>query len=298
MRHRTAAILAGAVLAVALGGYVRSIGMDPGKPAGDVRPGGRLPVLMVHGSGMNPSVWQPFIRQLRAHGWPQEYLHAVSLVPNDGGNASAAEQQLLPAAQALLERAVRRAGVGDEAQPAKIAIVGHSMGAVSGRWLAAKLIPDRVSVVVSLAGPHHGSTMLCGRSGAGDIELCPTATGAGRSDLLEQLNGSRAAPADETPYGPGKDPAGVTGRPPTRAACIAWYAILIDPDEWIVPSASARLAGSGGGVIAELPAGIERLSAGQFIVKAPVRHDDLPASPAVMELVTSMLTAAPAGCPG
>jgi pimeloyl-ACP methyl ester carboxylesterase len=295
MTRGTVAAVAGALLAVAFGAYVRWHAADSaGSPAATHA---RLPVLMIHGSGMNSSVWTPLVRHLQSHGWPEEYLLAVDLVPDNGANIAAAERQLVPAAQALLERAAGRAAREGRDPPGKLAVVGHSMGAVSGRWLAARLIPERVAVFVAIAGVNHGSSMLCGRTGEGDRELCRTPSRADRSAVLEQLNGTEGAPADETPYGPARDPPGVTRQPPAAAACIAWYAVLIDPDEWVVPAASAHLAGSGGRGLDALPAGIERWREGEFVLRTPARHDDLPATPAVMELVASLLLEPAAACP-
>lgn len=297
MTRGTVAAAAGAVLAVAFGAYVQWHAADSAGSPAATRARDRLPVLMIHGSGMNSSTWTPLARHLRTHGWPEEYLLAVDLLPDNGANIAAAERQLAPAAQALLERAAGRAASEGLDPPRKLAVVGHSMGAVSGRWLAARLIPDRVAVFVAIAGANHGSSMLCGRTGEGDKELCSTHSRAGRSVVLEQLNGTEEAPTDETPYGPARDPPRVTRHPPDATACIAWYAVLIDPDEWVVPAASAHLAGSGGSSLGALPAGIERLREGEFVLRTPARHDDLPATPAVMELVASLLLGPAAACP-
>lgn len=297
MTRGIVAAAAGVVLAVAFGAYVQWHAEDSAGSPAATRARDPLPVLMIHGSGMNSSTWTPLVRHLRTHGWPEEYLLAVDLVPDNGANIAAAERQLVPAAQALLERAAGRAAIEGRVAPRKLAVVGHSMGAVSARWLAARLIPDRVAVFVAIAGANHGSSVLCGRTGDGDRELCRAHSRARRSVVLEQLNGTEDAPADETPYGPARDPPGVTGQPPVAAACIAWYAVLIDPDEWVVPAASAHLAGSGGSDPVGLPAGIERLRDGEFVLRTPARHDDLPATPAVMELVASLLQPPAAACP-
>lgn len=296
MKRRTAAAVALLFPALALGAYLQWLAPNVDSPAGGMRMQQRLPVLLVHGSGMSSSVWTALMHYLRAHGWPEEYLLAVDLVPDNGSNIAAAEQQLQPAAHALLERAAGRAATEGRVAPRKIAVVGHSMGAVSGRWLAAKLIPEQVSVVVAIAGPNRGSSALCGRAGEGDRELCHEWARTHGSVVLRELNGMEVALVDETPYGPAGDPPGVTRRPPTATACIAWYTVMIDPDEWIVPASSARLAGSGGAGIARLPVGIERLREGEFVLRAPARHDDLPATPPVMKLVTSMLQASTAAC--
>lgn len=289
-----AAVLVGCALA-AVAAFMLRAGSQDEAAAADLAQR-RLAVLMIHGSGLDASIWSGMILHLRNAGWPADYLMAVDLRPDDGANIPAAESQLMPAAQSLGARARARARQEGWPLPDKIAIVAHSMGAVSGRWLAARLIPEQVAVFVAIAGPNHGSNVLCSRTGDGDRELCPARAQTGRS-VLEQLNGTLAAPADETPYGPTEDPPGVTSRRPTATACIVWYAVLIDPDDWIVPAASARLAGGGGGGIARLPAGIVQLDQGEFVLSSWARHDDLPSTPAVMDLVTSMLEASTAACP-
>jgi hypothetical protein len=72
---------------------------------------------------------------------------------------------------------------------------------------------------------------------------------------------------------------------------------MIDPDEWIIPAASARLTGSGGAKLMALPSAIVRLGRGAFLVEAPADHDGLPAAPAVKELVTLLLRRASTACP-
>jgi pimeloyl-ACP methyl ester carboxylesterase len=257
--------------------------------------GPRLPVLLVHGSGLDSSSWDALVAHLRVAGWPAEYLRAVDLTPNDGANIPAAEDQLRPAALGLLAAAGDKARREGWSPPGKLAIVAHSMGAVSGRWLATRLMPERIAVFVALAGANHGTEALCGLRGAGNEELCPAPESRATS-VLAELNGTKAAPRDETPFGPAPDPPSVPGQRPTAAACIAWYTVFIDPDEWIVPASSARLAGAGGGLLDALPPGLERTGEGEYRLLDRVRHDDVASAAAVARLVASML-AGPTGCP-
>jgi pimeloyl-ACP methyl ester carboxylesterase len=229
------------------------------------------------------------VAHLRRQGWPADYLMAVDLRPNDGAIIAAAEQQLKPAARALLARAQVMAMEEGRPRPTKLAVLGHSMGAVSGRWLAAKLIPESVAVFIAIAGAHHGTDAVCGLAGAGNAEMCPAFPPTGRSAVLELLNGSPHRPLDQTPYGPAADPAGVGSVRPDERACINWYSLFIEPDEWIVPTSSARLPGSGGSEPRELPRGIERIAPGEYRLHERVRHDDLPASDAVSSLVSTLL---------
>lgn len=287
MAGATGAVLA--IAAVAL--FLQRTGPEgaPQESAGD---GARLPVLMIHGSGLDASSWDGMIEHLRALGWPADYLVAVQLQSNDGANIPAAERQLKPAAEALLARARDLAQRNGWPAPAKLAVVGHSMGAVSGRWLAAKLIPGQVAVFIGIAGAHHGTNAVCGLAGEGNAELCPAFPAAGKSSVLDQLNGTPDRPVDPTPYGAAPDAAQVPSVRPDGETCISWYSLWIDPDEWITPATSARLPGSGGAEPADLPGGIVRVAPGEFRLDVQVRHDDLPAAPPVIEWVTSLLTMA------
>lgn len=279
--------------AIALARLQRSNGDDPGPSRAE---GPKIPILLVHGSGLDSSSWSALIGHLRSAGWPPEYLVAPDLVPSDGANLLAATTQLQPAAIRLMEQAAARAAQENWARPEKFAIVGHSMGTVSGRWLAAKLMPDRVAVFVAITGANHGTDALCGLAGQGNDELCPAYPTSGQSFVLEQLNGRAEAPLDETPYGPATDPPGVPAIPPTASACIAWYTIFIASDEWIVPAASARLVGAGGAELPLLPKDFDAVAPGEFRLNTRVRHDDVPASAAVIDLIRSLLSA-DAVCP-
>lgn len=291
MRRSVAAAVSAVLAVVAVTAFLQCTGTDgtPQVSDGEIA---RLPVLMIHGSGLDATSWDGMITHLRQRGWPADYLMAVQLQPNDGANIPAAETQLLPAAQALLARARARATQAGWAAPTKLAVIGHSMGAVSGRWLAAKLIPGHVAVFIGIAGAHHGTSAVCGLAGAGNDELCPAFPSAGESPVLDQLNGTSDRPVDPTPYGAAPDAAQEPSVRPDADTCISWYSLSIDPDEWITPAASARLPGSGGAEPVDLPRGIVRLAPGEFRLDEKVRHDDLPATPAVMAWVTSLLSLA------
>jgi pimeloyl-ACP methyl ester carboxylesterase len=291
MKRSVAAAGSAVLVIAAVALFLQRAGPD-GAPQTSAGDSGRLPILMIHGSGLDASSWDGMVTHLRNQGWPADYLMAVQLRPNDGANIPAAEAQLLPAAQTLLARAQARATQEGWPAPAKLAVVGHSMGAVSGRWLAAKLIPGHVAVFIGIAGAHHGTDAVCGLTGAGNDELCPAFPAAGESPVLEQLNGTPDRAVDPTPYGAAPDAAQVPSVPPDADTCISWYSLSIDPDEWITPAASARLPGSGGAEPVDLPRGIVRVAPGEFRLAEKVRHDDLPATPAVMAWVTSLLTLA------
>lgn len=88
----------------------------------------RPAVVMVHGAGMNRTVWSLQARHLAHRGYA---LLAVDL-PGHGGSAGAAPQSIEQAAGWLI-------GVMDAAGIEAAAIVGHSMGALIGLQAAARL---------------------------------------------------------------------------------------------------------------------------------------------------------------
>lgn len=255
----------------------------------------RTPVLFVHGHGLSSGDWQPLISHLTAAGYPRAYLHGVDIVPNTMANVRAAESVIAPAAVALLgdaERAARRAGYVGEA-PRRINIVSHSMGAVSSRWYAAKLRPDRVRTWIALAGANHGTQALCPFRDEASREMCPAfATNASRQAVQVTLNGADGAPVDETPYGLGPDRPGASRIPPDAARGILYLTVRVEPDAWIQPERSAVVDGAGG-VPVQVPAGIpvRETSPGNFLFEVPVEHDPLLTHPDLLRLVTAMLAA-------
>ena len=247
------------------------------------------PVLFVHGSGLGSSTWDEMIRRFNRAGYPDSYLNAVDLIPNDGDNILAAEKQISAAMNRLLEdtgRAHSASGCTGIA-PAKGAIVAHSMGAVSGRWYATKVAPKKVSALISLAGSNHGTDALCRLSGDGDRQMCPAYSENDRVDAVQvMLNGTGERPVDETPYGIGKDTDPEITVPPDNDRQILYLTIRIEPDEWIVPASSAMLNGAGGIPIpgtADLP--VSETSDGNFIFGARTSHDYLPSHPDVIRFV-------------
>lgn len=254
---------------------------------------GRTPVLLVHGHGMSSGTWRPMIRYLVSLGYPIEYLHAVDIMPNTMANVEAATKVLEPAATLLLERAkaaARNAGYqGGVSQ--RVDIVAHSMGAVSSRWYAAKLHPELVRTWISIAGSNHGTDVLCGYHDEAAREMCPAfAADSTTNPVQVSLNGTAAAPLDETPYGLGADRDVVAPVPPDEARRILYFTIRLESDEWIKPERSAILDGAGGAAVrvsSVLPAVETR--PGNFLLRAPMRHDPLLEHPDLMRLVASLL---------
>lgn len=255
---------------------------------------GRAPVLFVHGHGMNSSSWTELKAYLIGRGYPPEYLQAVDIVPNTASNILAANTVIAPAAETLLLSAAetaRNAGYKGKA-PQRLDIVSFSMGAVSSRWYAAKLHPERVRIWIGLGGANHGTDALCLFSDEGAREMCPAFATTGEKNYVQvALNGTPEAPVDETPYGLGSDRAEITPIPADSVRRVVYFTIRIEPDVWIQPGSSAVLDGAGG-IPVKVPAGmaIEETSPGNYLFRGSAGHDDLPKQPDSMQIVASLLT--------
>jgi pimeloyl-ACP methyl ester carboxylesterase len=258
----------------------------------------KTPVFFVHDHGVRSSSWNMLIKYLQKFGYPARFLRAIQLTPTDGPNIDAAEKQIAPAIEKFLaEINIFLISEYPELQPkTKVDIVSHSMGALSSRWYAAKVRPDRVRKWISLAGANHGTNVLCPtaakRPGQGADDLCPAfAENEQQSYIQSVLNGSPyIADIDETPYGVGTDPAGATSIPPDGMRKIFYFSIRTINDKWIKPEESALIDGAGGinvSIPADLPA-IENPS-GNFQMKNGVRHDPMQYDPATMRLVKIIL---------
>ena len=245
----------------------------------------RFPVLFVHGSGLSAETWRPMVRYLTENGYPPDYLSAVNLSPDDGDNIRAARLFIAPAVDALLARAAKHASSG--AAPNKVDIVAHSMGALSGRWYAAKMRPDRVRTLITLAGANHGTNALCGYPGKGNEQMCPA---FGNSRLQRELNGTRAAPRDETPFGVGRDPPGVATIAPAGDRRLLYVTVRVEPDRWIKPERGALLAGAGGRQLAFDSAWFRQTQPGNLLFLGEPDHDYLPKQAPVIKLVAGLLS--------
>ncbi len=245
----------------------------------------RRPVLMVHGSGLDSSYWAGLRSALEQRGYPGESVRAIDLRPNDGDNVRAAAEQIAPAAIALLSDAAAMAGKAGCRAPRKIDIVSHSMGAFSSRWYAARISPERVHTWIGLAPASHGTDALCGHDGAGNRQMCPAFASSG---VQADLNGSKGARRDETPFGLGADSHAARIAPDATRA-IRYFTVRLDPDQWIEPADSAALDGAGDGATQAWPPGVRETSPGNLLWHAGGGHDALPSMPDVIELVLSLL---------
>lgn len=257
----------------------------------------KTPVFFVHGHGMSADGWTTFINYLQSQGYPAEFLKAIQLVPNDGANMAGAENQIAPAIEGFLAEVNRfLASNHPGAQPkTKVDIVAHSMGAVSARWYAAKIRPDRVRTWISLAGANHGSDALCpyvGKDSGGADDLCPAfAETEEESPIQFILNGLPHLPdIDETPYGLGTDSAGVRSILPDNGRSILYITLRTINDEWIVPDESAVLDGAGGKAIA-IPPDIPAVEdpPGNIRMENRVRHDPMLKDAQTMRLLKIIL---------
>jgi pimeloyl-ACP methyl ester carboxylesterase len=253
----------------------------------------RLPVLMVHGSGLDSSYWGRLARALVADGYPQEYVRAIDMFPRNGGNVIAAERYIRPAVAELLKIAGRESLREGLPAPQKVILVSHSMGAISTRWFTARIAPQEVGAWLGIAPANHGTHEMCGYYSAGEVELCPLLAGSSSgSPLLQALNGSRESAVDESPFGSGEDTGPRPAVLPDRDRRLSYWTLRIDPDEWIVPADSAILDGAGGLPLSlpqDLP--VRATSPGNFLFDSAVRHDDLPADPHVIRWVLEIVRA-------
>jgi pimeloyl-ACP methyl ester carboxylesterase len=239
-------------------------------PATDPLPAGARPVLFVHGYGEDPGVFDAMIEHLAGRGYPRDLLLAVELDPNDGSNVSAAEGPIAEGVTLLLDRDGAD-GDGDEGE-GTVDIVAHSMGAVSSRWYATRLHPDRVRSLTTVVGANHGTDVLCGYPSAGALEMCPAFDRTPDHAVQATLNGTAAEPVDETPYGRGLDPVGVTPVPPQAGRSIRYTTVAVTEDAWIKPAASAALAGAD--ELPGLPAGLAaQPTPGNLVFAGPTDHD-------------------------
>jgi len=254
----------------------------------------KTPVLFVHGSNLTSETWQPMLEAFARSGYPPEFLVAIDMLPRDGDNIAAAERFIAPAVESLHEgktEYLSRRGCSGSG-PGKVDIVAHSMGAVSARWYANRMAPEKIRTLLTIAGANHGTDKLCGTPGAGDAQLCPAFSESGSVDNLQStLNGTRAEHIDETPYGIGIDERSDTRIAPTEHRRIRFFTVRIDPDEWIVPADSATLDGAGTAAVdTRRFASVRETSPGNFLFLGNISHDDLPADPGLIQFVLFLLS--------
>jgi pimeloyl-ACP methyl ester carboxylesterase len=251
----------------------------------------RAPVVFVHGSGLKDTLWNDMRAAMVDGGYRREWLEAVQLVPDDGANVRAAERILRPAVDAVLERAESLAKEQGCRTPRRVDLVAHSMGAVSARWYAARIAPEKVRTLVGIAPSNHGTNALCGLSGAGNAEMCPAFA---RGGVQLDLNGSASSPRDETPFGTGADSRTAVRVAPEPLRTIDYFTLRLEPDEWIKPESSAVLDGAGGRTWPTLPRDARETTPGNVLWGSPAGHDSFPGDPELIATVVALLTEGPA----
>lgn len=260
----------------------------------------RTPVFFVHGFELSSSSFNYLIGYLEQEGYPPDLLRAIDLVPDDGSNITAAEEQIAPGIEQFLVDVNQYLAENKPALSPKtrVDLVSHSMGGLSTRWYAAR-VPggaERVRAWISLAGANHGSSVddLSGESSPGEQEMYPAFADEAGSLVQYVLNGDpEADDVDETPYGLGVDSAGVAAVPPDETRSILYATIAATPpDRWIQPDESVQVDGAGG-VPVTLPgdlAAIE-LSDGNYQMTNGIGHDPMLSDQDTMRLVLILMEA-------
>jgi pimeloyl-ACP methyl ester carboxylesterase len=252
------------------------------------------PIFFIHGHGMKAEDWNDIISYLNEMGYPLLSLRTINLIPDDGSNVEAAENQIEAAIENFL---VEVNNYIDNNQPEiprkqKVDLISHSMGALSARWYAAKIRPERVRIWLSLGGANHGTNTLCKYSGQGAEDCCPAfAKDPEESFIQYELNGEPfSADKDETPFGIGNDLRGVYPVQPMDNRQILYLTVRTIPDEWIQPENSAVLDGAGG-IHLNLPdiEEVEETSQGNYLIKKEIGHEGLLYSPRAVKFVNLIL---------
>jgi pimeloyl-ACP methyl ester carboxylesterase len=253
------------------------------------------PVIFVHGLGQDSGIFQHLIGALEERGIPRACLHAIDYSTGNLPTRQAAENELAPYVERVIatlaptaESAARRAAV-------RVNLVAHSMGALSARWYAARVRPERVRTWIATSGANHGTNWKCpqpANSGHGD--MCPAFARSARESAVQfELNGSRGPDVDETPYGLGRDTAGVRSIPSDAARSILYLTVRTAGDPYVKPAASLLLDGAGG-VAVGLPAGNpwREDPPGNFLYKEPSGHDEVLRSDFLADFVYRAISAA------
>lgn len=284
------------IIAAAIAAAAAAVSLRDGAQQADAADYSRTPILFVHGHGLSSNDWRPLIAYLARRGYPPEYLSALDIRPSRMANIEAAEAFIAPAVESLLRQAASAADqAGHGRRFERVDILAHSMGAVSSRWYATRLRPDRVRTWIAIAGANHGTNALCNHSDPGAAEMCPAyARSAADSRVQAMLNGVPGAAVDESPYGVGRDPGGIDRIPPDADRSIHYLTVRVEPDEWIIPGESATLAGAGG-VTVDIPSAsdIRETSPGNFRTYRDLDHMTILDDPAVHRLCFELLSLAP-----
>jgi len=252
------------------------------------------PVVLVHGLEQGPEIFATLIDGLVRRGIERRCVRAIRYSSGNLPARLAAERELAPFVDQVIADVMRSLGNGQPApQQVRINLVGHSMGALSTRWYATRMQPERVRTWISTSGANHGTNWQCAQSPAGGHgEMCPAfARSQSQSAVQHGLNGGPGVDVDETPYGLGQDSAGVVSLAPTAARSILYLSVQAAADRFIFPSASLSIDGAGGISLPGLErAGVREISPGNFQIAAASGHDELLETEALIEFVFRAVT--------
>ncbi|HUN25745.1 MAG TPA: alpha/beta fold hydrolase [Steroidobacteraceae bacterium] len=190
-----------AAFAMAIEPYRRAAAVPPVRAGACSRP-----ALLVHGFACNAAIWRPLVSRLRRAGYGPVRTATLSPVCAD------LDSHATTLARTLLTMAAECSGE-------RITVIAHSMGGLVARAALQALGPRIIRRIVTLATPHHGTTLAAAAARALPcIALDQMSPG---SAWLDALNGA-AQPDTAVPI-----------------ACV--FSL---EDDVIAPPASATLAGA------------------------------------------------------
>lgn len=155
-------------------GFLAKRPLDGPDRGGDPGP----PLLLIHGLYHNPSAWLLFRRRLARDGLADSHVYGYNTFT-----------RMYPE---LVEEAARKAAALLAERPGRrLVIVGHSLGGLVARGVAARPeFRDRIQAVVTLGAPHGGSILANAAPDRLARSLRPT------SDLFDLL---RSLPEPDAP---------------------------------------------------------------------------------------------------
>ncbi len=164
------------------------------------------PVIFIHGRNADAGVWDSMRAAFRDGGYPADRMFAW-----DYDTARSTNEVVAGQLSAYIDQVLRQTGAS------RVDIVAHSLGGLSARWVAKFGGGKRISHLVTLASPNHGTEVawLCATWDQGCRDMTPG------SYVITKLNSGV-----ETP-GPA-----------------AYTALWSSCDEQVVPHHSAQLAGA------------------------------------------------------
>jgi pimeloyl-ACP methyl ester carboxylesterase len=249
------------------------------------------PVILVHGLGQGPEIFDVLRASLEQRGLRRECLHAISYSTGNLPIRYAAEMELAPFVERVLAAVAEAPGT-----PAthKINLIGHSMGALSTRWYAARLRPERVRTWISTSGANHGTDWQCPQpAGTGHGDMCPAfARDENESSTQFALNGGRGPDVDETPYGLGRDSPDVRSVAPDAQRSILYMTVQVAADAYVLPNPSLLVDGAGGVALKfGSRAPWRETQPGNYLFKEPSGHDDVLETKALADFIYAAIVA-------